>query len=97
MISEYLMKNCPDSNEGDLSRLRAAVVSEPALASIAREIGLGSYLLLGRGEAIDAPASIPCEDVTLLYKPDMPIKEFVKKILKTGFDHHAIMCYGDVT
>jgi ribonuclease-3 len=50
VISEYLMKNCPDSNEGDLSRLRAAVVSEPALASIAREIGLGSYLLLGRGE-----------------------------------------------
>lgn len=50
VISEYLMKNCPDSNEGDLSRLRAAVVSEPALATIAREIGLGSYLLLGRGE-----------------------------------------------
>jgi ribonuclease-3 len=50
VISEYLMKNCPDSNEGDLSRLRAAVVSEPALASIAREIGLGNYLLLGKGE-----------------------------------------------
>jgi ribonuclease-3 len=50
VISEYLMNNCPDSNEGDLSRLRAAVVSEPALAAIAREIGLGSYLLLGRGE-----------------------------------------------
>ncbi len=50
VISEYLMKNCPDSNEGDLSRLRAAVVSEPALAVIAREIGLGSYLRLGKGE-----------------------------------------------
>lgn len=50
VISEYLMKNCPDSDEGDLSRLRAAVVSEPALASLAREIGLGSYLLLGKGE-----------------------------------------------
>jgi ribonuclease-3 len=50
VISEYLMKACPDSTEGDLSRLRAAVVSEPALAAIAREIGLGSYLLLGKGE-----------------------------------------------
>jgi len=50
VISEYLMKNCPDSSEGDLSRLRAAIVSETALATIAREIGLGSYLLLGRGE-----------------------------------------------
>jgi len=50
VISEYLMKTCPYSSEGDLSRLRAAVVSEPALASIARNIGLGNYLLLGRGE-----------------------------------------------
>ncbi len=50
VISEYLMKACPDSTEGDLSRLRAAVVSEPALAAVSREIGLGSYLLLGKGE-----------------------------------------------
>lgn len=50
VVSEYLMKTCPDSTEGDLSRFRAAVVSEPALAAIAREIGLGSYILLGRGE-----------------------------------------------
>ena len=50
VVSEYLMRTCPDSTEGDLSRLRAAVVSEPALAAIAREIGLGSYLLLGKGE-----------------------------------------------
>ena len=50
IVSEYLMKSCPDSTEGDLSRLRAAVVSESALAQIARDIGLGTYLLLGRGE-----------------------------------------------
>ncbi|HUJ18421.1 MAG TPA: ribonuclease III [Nitrospirota bacterium] len=50
VVSEYLMKTCPDSSEGDLSKLRAAVVSEPALAAVAREIGLGSHLLLGRGE-----------------------------------------------
>jgi ribonuclease-3 len=50
VISEHLMETCPDSTEGDLSRLRASVVSEPALASIARGIGLGGYILLGKGE-----------------------------------------------
>jgi ribonuclease-3 len=50
IISELLMNVCPDSTEGDLSRFRAAVVSEPALAAIAREIGLGDYLRLGKGE-----------------------------------------------
>ena len=50
VVSEYLMKTCPDSTEGDLSRFRAAVVSEPALAIIAREIGIGGHLLLGKGE-----------------------------------------------
>ncbi len=50
IISEHLMNTCPESTEGDLSRLRAAIVSEPALAAIAREIGLGRFLFLGRGE-----------------------------------------------
>lgn len=50
VVSEYLMKTCPEANEGELSRLRAAIVSEPALAGIARGISLGGYMLLGRGE-----------------------------------------------
>jgi len=50
VVSEHLMRTCPDSTEGDLSRLRAGIVSEPALALIAREIGLGEHLLLGKGE-----------------------------------------------
>ncbi len=50
IVSEYLMKICPNSTEGGLSRLRAAVVSESALAAIARTMGLGNYLLLGKGE-----------------------------------------------
>lgn len=49
-VSQILMKNCPDSTEGDLSRLRAAIVSEPTLASIARKIRLGEFILLGKGE-----------------------------------------------
>lgn len=50
IVSEHLMQACPDSTEGDLSRLRAAIVSEPALARVARAIGMGEYILLGRGE-----------------------------------------------
>ncbi len=50
VVSEHLMKTCPDISEGDLSRLRAAVVSEPTLAAVAREIGLGEFILLGKGE-----------------------------------------------
>ncbi len=50
IVSEHLMKIGPDSTEGELSRLRASVVSEPALAAVARSIGLGSELLLGKGE-----------------------------------------------
>ena len=50
VISEYLMQDCLDSTEGDLSRLRASIVSEPALAEVARKIGIGTHLLLGKGE-----------------------------------------------
>ncbi|MFA5074299.1 MAG: ribonuclease III [Nitrospirota bacterium] len=50
IVSGYLMKTCPQSNEGELSKLRAAIVSEAALAEIARIIGIGKYLLLGKGE-----------------------------------------------
>jgi ribonuclease III len=50
VISEHLMQLCPDATEGDLSRLRASLVSETSLAEIARKIQLGRYLLLGKGE-----------------------------------------------
>ena len=50
VVSEYLMKSCPDLTEGDLSRLRSAIVSEPSLTKVGRSIGLGKYLLLGKGE-----------------------------------------------
>lgn len=50
VVSEYLMRACPDSSEGGLSRFRSMIVSEPALAVVGRRIGLGDHLLLGRGE-----------------------------------------------
>lgn len=50
VVSELLMNALPGASEGELSRIRAAVVSEPSLAAVAREIGLGEFLLVGRGE-----------------------------------------------
>jgi L-arabinose isomerase len=57
----------------------------------------GWRMLISRCEALNIEESIPCEDVTLILKPEMPIKEFIRRILLAGFDHHAIICYGDVT
>ena len=50
VISAHLMERFPDFQEGDLSRLKSIVVSESSLALIARELDLGKYLLLGKGE-----------------------------------------------
>jgi ribonuclease-3 len=50
VVTEHLFKTQPDLSEGELTKLKNSVVSEKALAHVAREIGLGEYLLLGRGE-----------------------------------------------
>lgn len=49
-ISLLLYRRYPEYLEGDLTKLRAAVVSRPTLGAIASSIDLGNYLLLGRGE-----------------------------------------------
>ncbi len=52
LVSEYLMTHFPLAREGDLSKLRAAVVDEPGLAGIGRALQLGELLRLGRGEEL---------------------------------------------
>ena len=49
-ISRLLMDRFPEHPEGELSKLRAAIVNEEQLAELAREISLGDYLYLGKGE-----------------------------------------------
>ena len=48
--SEFLFKEYPEMPEGDLTKLRASIVCEPTLALCARDLNLGEYLLLGKGE-----------------------------------------------
>lgn len=50
VTAEYLYKNFPDRPEGELTRMRADMVCEQALAEAAERIGLGEHLLLGHGE-----------------------------------------------
>lgn len=51
IVSEYIFKNLPNKPEGELTKLRAYLVCEKTLSCFARELGLGDYIRLGRGEA----------------------------------------------
>ncbi|WP_168583568.1 ribonuclease III [Gephyromycinifex aptenodytis] len=50
VVTESLYADHPEMAEGQLAKLRAAVVNMRALAQVARGLGVGDYLLLGRGE-----------------------------------------------
>jgi len=50
VVTDALFRAHPDLAEGQLAKLRASVVNMRALAGVARELGLGQHLLLGRGE-----------------------------------------------
>jgi ribonuclease-3 len=49
-VAEQLYRQFPDRSESDISKMRAGVVNMYALADVARELGMGDHLLLGRGE-----------------------------------------------
>ncbi len=50
VTAEHLFKKHPDLPEGDLTRIRAALVCEDSLHEVAQSLALGDYLRLGRGE-----------------------------------------------
>lgn len=50
VTSEFLYMKNENLLEGELTRMRASMVCEPALAYCARDIGLGNYVMLGKGE-----------------------------------------------
>lgn len=52
-VSEFIYKTYPKLPEGSMTKLRAGVVSEFTLAKIAKSMGLGKYLRLGKGEQIN--------------------------------------------
>ena len=50
VIADMLFREFPQHNEGEKSKLKASIVSATALARLGEKIGLGEYLILGRGE-----------------------------------------------
>ena len=52
MVSSLLFAKFPDMGEGDLTRFRAKIVCEKTLATAARQLKLGEFLAIGRGEEL---------------------------------------------
>lgn len=50
VVTDLIFSSYPDLPEGDMARLRASVVNTHALANIARRLGVGDHLRLGKGE-----------------------------------------------
>ncbi|KOF10386.1 ribonuclease III [Planococcus glaciei] len=49
-VSHFLYAKYPEMSEGELTKLRAAIVCEPSLVLFANELNFGKYILLGKGE-----------------------------------------------
>lgn len=59
LVADILIRRHPDSPEGELAKLRNSIVNTQALATVGRSLadaGLGSFLLLGRGEIVTGGA-----------------------------------------
>ncbi|WP_296214135.1 ribonuclease III [uncultured Corynebacterium sp.] len=51
-VAEQLYRQFPERSESDISKMRSGVVNMYALAGVARRLGMGEYILLGRGEML---------------------------------------------
>jgi ribonuclease-3 len=59
IIAQHLYKRYQNKSEGELTKMRAAIVCEASLAAAAMTLDLGSYLLMGRGELLMGGAKRP--------------------------------------
>ncbi len=59
VTAEYVFRRYPEKGEGEMTLLRSALVRTDTLARFARELGLGSFLVLGRGEEADGGRERP--------------------------------------
>jgi len=89
-VSDILMNRFLEAKEGQLSKWRASVVNERVLSELARELDLGAYLLLGKGEELsggrDKPSILADTFEALLGAVYLdggfaPAKEIVEKLL----------------
>lgn len=50
IVSEYVFQKLPNVDEGQLTKVRASLVCEQSLAEFAKQIAIGDYIMLGKGE-----------------------------------------------
>ena len=97
--SEFLFRHYPALPEGDLTKLRASIVCEPTLALCARELDLGDFLLLGKGEehtggrkrdSIVSDAMEALIGAIYLDGCFASAKEFVHRFIMTDIEHKKL-------
>src|SRR5690554_5207053 len=50
IVSEYLYKNHPNLTEGEMTKMRARIVCTDSLAEAAFKLGIGNFIIMGKGE-----------------------------------------------
>ena len=97
--SEFLFRHYPALPEGDLTKLRASIVCELTLALCARELDLGDFLLLGKGEehtggrkrdSIVSDAMEALIGAIYLDGGFASAKEFVHRFIMTDIEHKKL-------
>lgn len=97
--SEFLFSENPKMPEGELTKTRASMVCEPALAFCARDLDLGEYLLLGKGEEAtggrkrDSVTSDALEALIGAIYMDggfANAKEFIKRFILNDLEHKKL-------
>jgi ribonuclease-3 len=104
IIGQYLFEQYPGKSEGELTKMRAAVVCESSLVYGAKKLGLGEYLLLGKGEehmggANRASNLADCFEAFMgaiyLSVGLEKIRGLVLSVLKDKIDHAVTGDFGD--
>ncbi|MCS7217238.1 MAG: ribonuclease III [Candidatus Bipolaricaulota bacterium] len=97
-VTELLFRHFPEREEGELTKVRAVVVSRPVLAEVARRLGLGPHLRVGRGAeaagARDRPSVLAAALEALLGAAFLahgyaPVRDLVEKLLAAEIRRYA--------
>ena len=97
--SEVIYTNYPEMNEGQMTKFRASIVCEPALAEVARSLGIPDRLLLGKGEEAaggrlrDSLTSDALEALIGAIYLDggfEPAERFVKHFIMSGLEKRSL-------
>lgn len=100
--AHFLFERFPDMSEGNLTKIRASLVCTESLSEFARQIHLGKYLFLGKGETLSGGADRPSilenafEALIAAIYLDGGMEnaeKFVLKFLKENVDSHHMAVY----